>query len=139
MQRSQHLRLPADLQTQVRHAARFAHTLSVLQARLLPADMRIVWVVGRADEVNAFVAETRVEWTAGGLVAARASRSIEAYVAELHQQLLRRFGPKRQLACCERAHRVDPDHEVTLSHAYDTLAARRFRPRTDTIPAPPMR
>jgi len=101
---------PPALRLEVRRAARLSHSLAGLIDRVHPDDACFVWLVGRHDEVRAFVGGVMREWSEGKLDAMRASERIGTYARSLEESIEAFFHPSRR-----------------------SLPAFRFRPRSDTL------
>jgi hypothetical protein len=69
---------PADLQRTVNHAERFARAIA---RRADPA----VWLVGRADEIEVFVADIVADWRARRLTSKRSAAIVDRYLLDLHR------------------------------------------------------
>lgn len=120
--------LPDPFRLVVGHAERFCAALTLAevdesrQSITGPRELGLseTWIVGRAGEVEAFVADVVREWEAGGLCEKSASAVIEGYLTALH----RRMASDDALAapsCCSSAH-----ESVTLDFF---ASARSLYPR----------
>jgi hypothetical protein len=101
---------PAPLRAQVRRAARLSGWLAGIIGRVDPEDESFVWLIGRHDEVRAFVGVVMREWSEGMLDTLRASERIGTYARGLEESARAFFHPSRP-----------------------TLPAFRVRPRNDTL------
>jgi hypothetical protein len=84
---------PDPLRGVVNHAERFSIALSLAEldesrdTKTGPREMSLseTWVVGRADEIKAFVGDVVRDWSAGALSTSAASVTIEGYLTSLHR------------------------------------------------------
>jgi hypothetical protein len=106
---------PAPLRRELLRAARLSCELARLVERVDQDDRSFVWLVGRADEVRAFVGSTMGEWRAERLDAGPAAERVHTYVEAVESSLVELFGP-----------RAAPSEESTLP----------FRPQSDTLADP---
>lgn len=91
-------RYPAHLGGLIAQADQLARALQSLDGESVASDPSFLWLLGRADEVRAFVDEIVREWSDGSVDTARACGAIRSYVAATHVALHRRFGGYG--ACC---------------------------------------
>lgn len=128
---------PDPLRGVVNHAERFSIALSLVEldesrgTKTGPRELSLseTWVVGRADEIKAFVGDVVRDWSAGALSTPAASVTIERYLTSLHRYMA--IGTALgEPTCCS------PD-----SVTEDFFVARSLRamgyPRV-TPPAPPL-
>ncbi|HEY2514038.1 MAG TPA: hypothetical protein VGI39_24395 [Polyangiaceae bacterium] len=93
-------RYPAAFAEQVAHAERFTAALEALEEAAGPEDPSHVWLLGRAEEVKAYVAEVVRGWTAKELSAEEATAQIEGYVESLHGAIEPWYGRWYAPSCC---------------------------------------
>lgn len=101
---------PPELQRVVDHAQRMTLFLRSVEAKVLTLALRLasdpaaseLWLVGRADEAEAFVGDLAREYLDGAASADRAAAAIDRYVALVHDGLAHRLGI-HPAACCLNA------------------------------------
>jgi hypothetical protein len=101
---------PDDLRSEIRRAAQLSHTLSRLARQTPAADPSFVWLVGRADEVRAFVGTAMREWQEGRVPRSQARERIASYVRELEETVGAFFPPDRPRA----PYAFRPPHDTIL-------------------------
>jgi hypothetical protein len=85
-------RHPAVLEGLIAQADQLARALQSLCGSSVASDPSFPWLVGRADEVRAFVDEIVREWSDGSIDTTRACDAIRSYVGGVHVALHRRYG-----------------------------------------------
>jgi hypothetical protein len=95
-------RYPSHLGALIAQADQLARALQSLCGDSVASDPSHLWLLGRGDEVRAFVDEIVREWSDGSLDTARACGAIRSYVGATHLALHRRYGGYG--ACCCSPH-----------------------------------
>lgn len=99
---------PSPLQASVTHAERLARAMSDALDAILdspafdpnePTDAE-VWLVGRTEEVEAFVAEIVGDWRRGALDLASAAAVLDRYIESMHRGMLASLSQGTPLPCC---------------------------------------
>jgi hypothetical protein len=128
-------RYPEPLQYQINHAGRFSRTLGVLRQEASVDDAAVLlWLEGRAQEVEVFAADVLRAWSSGELGTAAAARAIEEYLHELHGSMAGWYGQWYAPSCCGPLARTRdyPSGVRMQAHAGPPASAPRV-PRADTL------
>jgi hypothetical protein len=94
------LTYPTPLHGHVAHSARLSEALREITARTSEEERAFLWLVGRAGEVQAFVADVVREWSHGWVDAQEAAGVIDRYLRDLHESFRRRVDRALDLPCC---------------------------------------
>jgi hypothetical protein len=113
-------RYPSLLERRIRHAERLAQSLAALNRERAATARTCVWLVGRPEEIETFVADIVLDWRAGHVDEESAARAIDAYLGALHEGVRARFS-KRPLACCRPE---DPTCDADVDSLLAALSSR---------------
>jgi len=137
--------LPSALRTELAHADCLARAVESLLSVESPSEPAFVWLLGRAEEIRAYVGELTHEWSQGRIDTGPACEAMATYLAGLHATLEQWYGRWYYPSCCgpysqvhehgaENIGRVEPSSEVRRAAAprmWSQLAVTQ----TATVPA----
>lgn len=116
---------PTPLQLSVNHAERFTNELRRHERELCgsrwfeaaEASRGERWILGRADEVEAFAADVIREWRAKSISIEIAASVIAGYLLDLHSAYSSELGVLSPECCDERAKRTIASGEIPTAVA----------------------
>jgi hypothetical protein len=128
-------RYPTILQAQVSHSHRFARALRTLEEEgPEPAEnAAVLWLEGRAEEVEVFTADVLRAWSSGELVTNVAVRVIHNYLHTLHASLGGWYGQWYAPSCCGPLASAPPPSGVRRLLPDETRVGGTAPRRPDTL------
>jgi hypothetical protein len=109
---------PPVILAELSHADCLARALEALVALGEPSEPSYVWMLGRSDEIRAFIAQVMVEWREGRLDTGLTRDAMAAYLAGLHVTLEQWFGRWYYPSCCGPYGQLTHDEDAHDDHTH---------------------